>query len=220
MNDFYVKNFAKRLYATYKTLQRLGTHPKALKLAEDTRKNRPNNKSNESDGSIADSDDGEETPVSDDDDRSEDQREDQLCVTPMSRTWFKKFVKDEAIIKMEDSGKLTILMEILRLCKIIDDKVVVFCTCPASLKLIDEFLEASGTWVPNKHYFRLDGCVTPQERKAVRDCFNDPTNQARLVLLSSIAGGLGDNLVTANRVVIFNASWNKDDFHCIQSVYW
>ncbi len=144
MNDFYVNNVAKRLIlAAYKTLERLWTHPKALQLEECNRKKRSKNTSNESDGSIADSDDREETPVSDDDGRSEDQPEDQLGVTPMSRTWFEKFVKDEAIIKMEHSGKLTLLMAIIHQCESIDDKVLVFGPSPDSLELIGKFLEAS-----------------------------------------------------------------------------
>jgi transcriptional regulator ATRX len=246
MNDFYVNNVPKRLIlAAYKTLERLWTHPKALQLAERNRKKRSKNKSNEFDGSIADSDDREETPVSDDDGRG-DHPEDQLGVTPMSRTWFEEFVKDEAIIKMEHSGKLTLLMEILR----IGGKVVVFGPSPDSLELIGKFLEASsvsftfylhevlhftlciifstplkqdstGTWVINQDYFLIDGRSKPKHRKAASDACNDPLNhRARLFLLSTKAGGKRNNFVGANRIIIFNASWNAlDDFNCIKRVY-
>ena len=69
--------------------------------------------------------------------------EDELGVTtPMSSTWWSQFVQDEDMIKMEHSGKLILLMDILRQCELIGDKVLVFSQSLVSLNLIEEFLAA------------------------------------------------------------------------------
>ncbi|KAI9562242.1 hypothetical protein GHT06_013207 [Daphnia sinensis] len=166
--------------------------------------------------------------------------EDELGVTtPMSSTWWSQFVQDEDMVKIEHSGKLVLLMDILRQCELIGDKVLVFSQSLVSLNLIEEFLAAedernektraslagtdlkqehNGTWRLNQDYFRLDGQTSAELRKNACNAFNNPSNlRSRLFLISTKAGGLGINLVAANRVIIFDASWNPS--HDVQSIF-
>lgn len=64
-------------------------------------------------------------------------------------------------------------------------------------------------WIPGIDYFRLDGSTPAVVRQQISRRCNDVDDvQARLFLISTRAGGLGINLVGANRVVIFDACWN------------
>ena len=63
---------------------------------------------------------------------------------PLSSSWWSQFVNDEDMAKLEHSGKLLLLMDILRQCEMIGDKVLVFSQSLVSLDLIEEFLVAEG----------------------------------------------------------------------------
>lgn len=178
---------------------------------------------------------------------------------PVSSEWWAEYVKPEDEEKIELSGKLVLLFEILRMSEEIGDKVLVFSQSLLSLDLIERFLdrvdkkhqedldkekekkadEKEGDdkksdekkeglneegelfgkhWTLGEDYFRMDGSHSAQARKDMAAKFNDPDNyQCRLFLISTKAGGLGINLVAANRVIIFDASWNPS--HDVQSIF-
>ncbi|KAI4813930.1 hypothetical protein KUCAC02_003150 [Chaenocephalus aceratus] len=143
--------------------------------------------------------------------------------------WFKGMVTEEDAKIMELSGKMVLLFEILRMAEDLGDKVLVFSQSLISLGLIEDFLKNShnarnasafkaGSWIKNTDYYRLDGSTTALSRKKWADKFNNDTNdRGRLFLISTRAGSLGINLVAANRVIIFDASWNPS--YDIQSIY-
>jgi hypothetical protein len=55
---------------------------------------------------------------------------------------------------------------------------------------------------------RLDGSTTGEERERRMDLFNAPNSPYFIFMLSTRAGGLGLNLVSADTVIIFDSDWN------------
>jgi len=134
-------------------------------------------------------------------------------------------------------NKMVLLMDILKESALIGDKVLVFSQSLLSLDLIEDFLSRINeahevtekpkdtamadyldTWIPGKDYYRMDGSTAADTRKIWCKYFNKTTShRMRLFLISTKAGGLGINLVAANRVIIFDASWNPS--HDVQSIF-
>uniref|UniRef100_A0A182N536 Transcriptional regulator ATRX n=1 Tax=Anopheles dirus TaxID=7168 RepID=A0A182N536_9DIPT len=151
--------------------------------------------------------------------------------------WWMQMCPETELDNLEHSGKLVVLMEILKECEAIGDKLLVFSQSLYSLDVIEHFLSLLddnlqkdeedrdeqlskylGSWSLGLDYFRLDGSTSIDNRNDACKVFNDETNtRARLFLISTRAGGLGINLVAANRVVIFDVSWNPS--HDIQSIF-
>jgi hypothetical protein len=79
-----------------------------------------------------------------------------------------------------------------------------------------------GPWRKNAEYLRIDGAIKATERGELITSFNDDNNNtavpegatkqnvenSKLFLISTLAGGIGINLVAANRVVMFDSHWN------------
>ncbi|KAF7228011.1 transcriptional regulator ATRX isoform X1 [Nothobranchius furzeri] len=160
--------------------------------------------------------------------------EDTRPSSPCSADWYKEFVTDADAEILEHSGKIMLLFEILRMAEEVDDKVLVFSQSLISLDLIEDFLELAcktdeddekpspykgeGKWFRNIDYYRLDGSTNAPTRKKWAEDFNDTSNtRGRLFLISTRAGSLGINLVAANRVIIFDASWNPS--YDVQSIF-
>src|SRR3954469_13808854 len=55
---------------------------------------------------------------------------------------------------------------------------------------------------------RLDGSTKSEVRQQAMEHFNAPNSDDYCFLLSTRAGGLGINLMTADTVVLFDSDWN------------
>ncbi|XP_075545672.1 uncharacterized protein LOC142579408 isoform X3 [Dermacentor variabilis] len=161
---------------------------------------------------------------------------------PRKKQWWDEYVSEDDIEKLQISGKMSLLYNILQECDAIGDKVLLFSQSLLTLDLVERLLEqchgrtATGdtetvdkdptdplqdchnTWVPGIDYFRLDGATSVDVRSRWISMFNDENNhRGRLFLVSTRAGSLGTNLVGANRVVLMDASWNPT--HDVQAIF-
>lgn len=105
------------------------------------------------------------------------------------------------------SGKLHVLQMLLNEIRqnSPDDKVVLVSCYTSILSLIEEMVIKPKGWT----YKRLDGSTTQSDRQPLVDSFNRSTvEQSFCFLLSSKAGGMGLNLIGANRLIMFDADYN------------
>jgi len=57
-------------------------------------------------------------------------------------------------------------------------------------------------------YCRIDGQTNHEDRVSAIDEYNKPDSSKFIFLLTTRAGGLGINLVTADIVVLYDSDWN------------
>ncbi|EEF44408.1 switch 2 [Ricinus communis] len=82
------------------------------------------------------------------------------------------------------------------------DKLLLFSYSVRMLDILEKFVIRKGY-----SFSRLDGSTPTNLRQSMVDDFNSSPSK-QVFLISTRAGGLGLNLVSANRVVIFDPNWN------------
>lgn len=127
------------------------------------------------------------------------------------KEWWQDFCDGDELDNIQNSGKLSLLFHLLKECEEIGDKILIFSQSLYTLNCIEYFLEKideatnngetekfggySGTWHIGLDYFRLDGSSSCDNRALWCDMFNNTDNpRARLFLISTKAGGLGNVL--------------------------
>ncbi|XP_014023072.2 helicase ARIP4 [Salmo salar] len=150
--------------------------------------------------------------------------------------WAKDIMSNYQTGVLENSAKMLLLFHLIDESVSRGDKILVFSQSLSTLTVIEGFLSRrplpagrvspdnqgqNQTWVRNINYYRLDGSTSASEREKLINQFNDPENTSTWVfLLSTRAGCLGVNLIGANRVVVFDASWNPcHDAQAVCRVY-
>jgi chromodomain-helicase-DNA-binding protein 1 len=101
------------------------------------------------------------------------------------------------------SGKMMLLDQLLAKLKRDGHRVLIFSQMVKMLDILGEYMEYRGY-----QYQRLDGTIAAGPRRLAMDHFNAPDSADFAFLLSTRAGGLGINLMTADTVVLFDSDWN------------
>ncbi|GMN53825.1 hypothetical protein TIFTF001_022949 [Ficus carica] len=114
-------------------------------------------------------------------------------------------IQDESFMGLSDvthCGKMRALEKLLFSWISCGDKVLLFSYSVRMLNILEKFIIRKGY-----SFSRLDGSTPTNLRQSLVDDFNSSPSK-QVFLISTRAGGLGLNLVSANRVVIFDPNWN------------
>ncbi|CDO93336.1 unnamed protein product [Kluyveromyces dobzhanskii CBS 2104] len=101
------------------------------------------------------------------------------------------------------SGKMVLLDKLLTRLKKDGHRVLIFSQMVRILDILGDYLSIKGI-----NFQRLDGTVPSAQRRISIDHFNAEDSNDFVFLLSTRAGGLGINLMTADTVIIFDSDWN------------
>lgn len=104
-----------------------------------------------------------------------------------------------------DSGKIQKLAEILRKFKENGDRTLVFSQFTSMMDILQWVLDTLDI-----SYSRLDGSTPIAERQPLLDQFYKDES-IHVFMLSTKSGGAGINLACANKVIIFDSSFNPQD---------
>lgn len=104
-----------------------------------------------------------------------------------------------------DSGKVTTLLSLLKKYKENGDRVLVFSQFTSVMDILG--------WVFDDHdiaFMRMDGSTPIAERQSLMDDFY-ADESIGVFMISTKSGGAGINLACANKVIIFDSSFNPQD---------
>lgn len=111
--------------------------------------------------------------------------------------------EDQLKALITSSGKMMLLDQLLTKMKKDGHRVLIFSQMVKMLDILGDYLQLRG------HQFqRLDGTINSGARRMAIDHFNAPESADFCFLLSTRAGGLGINLMTADTVILFDSDWN------------
>lgn len=110
---------------------------------------------------------------------------------------------DQLKALITSSGKMMLLDQLLTKMKKDGHRVLIFSQMVKMLDILGDYLQLRG------HQFqRLDGTIAAGPRRMAIDHFNAKDSNDFCFLLSTRAGGLGINLMTADTVILFDSDWN------------
>nr|OQO28231.1 hypothetical protein B0A51_05380 [Rachicladosporium sp. CCFEE 5018] len=110
---------------------------------------------------------------------------------------------DQLKALITSSGKMMLLDRLLTKLKKDGHRVLIFSQMVKMLDILGDYLNLRGY-----QFQRLDGTIAAGPRRVAIEHFNAPGSQDFTFLLSTRAGGLGINLMTADTVILFDSDWN------------
>uniref|UniRef100_A0A1I7U621 Helicase ARIP4 n=1 Tax=Caenorhabditis tropicalis TaxID=1561998 RepID=A0A1I7U621_9PELO len=160
--------------------------------------------------------------------RSDDEDDEVEKESRMKYDWtFELFERYQEGV-LENGYKIVVSLEILDESTRIGEKILIFSQNLTALDMLEEILkkrrivEKDGPgerWEKNRNYLRLDGTTSGADREKLINRFNSEP-KLHLFLISTRAGSLGINLVSANRCIIIDACWNPcHDAQAVCRVY-
>lgn len=111
------------------------------------------------------------------------------------------FTTDEHLV--DNSGKMLVLDRLLKHLKSKGSRVLIFSQMSRMLDILEDYCVYR-----DYGFCRIDGSTSHEDRIAAIDDYNRPDSDKFLFLLTTRAGGLGINLVTADIVIIYDSDWN------------
>jgi chromodomain-helicase-DNA-binding protein 1 len=101
------------------------------------------------------------------------------------------------------SGKMMLLDQLLAKLRKDGHRVLIFSQMVKMLDILGDYLRIRGY-----QFQRLDGTIPAGPRRMAINHFNAENSDDFCFLLSTRAGGLGINLMTADTVIIYDSDWN------------
>lgn len=104
---------------------------------------------------------------------------------------------------IQASGKMLFLDKLLKKVHTENSQVLIFSGFTTMLDILEDYCVFR-----QYKYCRLDGNTELDDREKQIDDFTSPNSDKFIFLISTRAGGLGLNLMTANIVVLYDSDWN------------
>ena len=100
-------------------------------------------------------------------------------------------------------GKMQFMDKLLKKCKEDKSQTLIFSGFTSMLDILEDYCRFR-----DYKYCRLDGNTELDDRQAQIDDYTSPDTDKFIFLISTRAGGLGLNLMTANTVILYDSDWN------------
>jgi SWI/SNF-related matrix-associated actin-dependent regulator of chromatin subfamily A member 5 len=101
------------------------------------------------------------------------------------------------------SGKLIVTDKLIQKAIKENSQVLLFSQYTTTLDIIEDYFHFK-----KYKYVRLDGNTDLEDREDYVESFTAQNSDLRIFLISTKAGGLGLNLMTANMVILYDSCWN------------